>query len=91
MVDVDPKTFNITAEDIERAFTPKTKVIVPVDLYGQSCDMEPILQLAIKYNLYVIEDNAQAIGADYTFSNGKKAKTETVGHIGSTFFFLPKI
>ena len=58
MVDIAPKTFNITAEDIERAFTPKTKVIVPVDLCGQSCDMEPILRLAIKYNLYVIEDNA---------------------------------
>ncbi len=90
MVDVDPKTFNVTARDIENAITPKTKAIVPVHLYGQSCDMEAIMQLAKKYNLYVIEDNAQAIGADYTFADGSKAKTGTIGHIGSTSFFPSK-
>lgn len=90
MVDVDPQTFNITDQDIEKAITPKTKAIVPVHLYGQSCDMESIMQLATKYNLYVIEDNAQAIGADYTFSDGRKAKTGTIGHIGSTSFFPSK-
>lgn len=90
MVDVDPQTFNITAQDIEKAITPKTKAIVPVHLYGQSCDMESIMQLASKYNLYVIEDNAQAIGTDYTFSDGRKAKTGTIGHIGSTSFFPSK-
>ncbi len=90
MVDVDPKTFNITAQNIEKAITPKTKAIVPVHLYGQSCDMEAILALAKKYNLFVIEDNAQAIGADYTFSDGRKAKTGTIGHIGSTSFFPSK-
>lgn len=90
MVDVDPNTFNLTANEVEKAITPKTKAIVPVHLYGQSCDMEAILALATKYNLYVIEDNAQAIGADYTFSDGRKAKTGTIGHIGSTSFFPSK-
>jgi dTDP-4-amino-4,6-dideoxygalactose transaminase len=90
MVEVDQNTFNITAEHIEKAITPKTKAIVPVHLYGQSCDMEPIMQLASKYNLFVIEDNAQAIGADYTFSDGRTAKTGTIGHIGSTSFFPSK-
>jgi UDP-2-acetamido-2-deoxy-ribo-hexuluronate aminotransferase len=90
MVDVDPKTFNLTTSEVEKAITLKTKAIVPVHLYGQSCDMEPIMKLAEKYNLYVIEDNAQAIGADYTFSNGSKAKTGTIGHIGSTSFFPSK-
>lgn len=90
MVDVDPYTFNITPLEIEKAITSKTKAIVPVHLYGQSCDMEPIMQLATKHNLYVIEDNAQAIGADYTFSDGKVAKTGTIGHIGSTSFFPSK-
>lgn len=90
MVDVDPKTFNVNANSIEKAITSKTKVIVPVHLYGQSCDMEPIMQLAEKYNLFVIEDNAQAIGADYTFSDGSKIKTGAIGHIGSTSFFPSK-
>jgi dTDP-4-amino-4,6-dideoxygalactose transaminase len=90
MVEVDPMTFNITAEIIERAITTKTKAVVPVHLYGQSCDMEPIMKLAEKYNLFVIEDNAQAIGATYTFSNGHTAKTGTIGHIGSTSFFPSK-
>ena len=90
MVEVDENTFNITAEIIEKAITPKTKAIVPVHLYGQSCDMEPIMTLAEKYNLYVIEDNAQAIGATYTFSDGRTAKTGTIGNIGSTSFFPSK-
>ena len=90
MVDVDPNTFNLNAKDIEKAITSKTKAIVPVHLYGQSCDMEPIMQIAEKHNLFVIEDNAQAIGADYTFANGSKAKTGTIGHIGSTSFFPSK-
>jgi dTDP-4-amino-4,6-dideoxygalactose transaminase len=90
MVDVDSNTFNLTALNIEKAITSKTKAIVPVHLYGQSCDMEPIMQLAEKHNLFVIEDNAQAIGADYTFSDGRTAKTGTIGHIGSTSFFPSK-
>jgi dTDP-4-amino-4,6-dideoxygalactose transaminase len=90
MVDVDPNTFNLTASEIEKAITSKTKLIVPVHLYGQSCDMEQIMILAKKYDLFVLEDNAQAIGADYTFSDGRLAKTGTIGHIGSTSFFPSK-
>ena len=90
MVDVDPNTFNLSASLVENAITSKTKAIVPVHLYGQSCDMEPIMKLAVKHNLYVIEDNAQAIGANYTFSDGTTAKTGTIGHIGSTSFFPSK-
>jgi UDP-2-acetamido-2-deoxy-ribo-hexuluronate aminotransferase len=90
MVDVNPNTFNITASDIEKAITSKTKAIVPVHLYGQSCDMESIMKLAEKYHLFVIEDNAQAIGSDYTFSDGRVAKTGTIGNIGSTSFFPSK-
>jgi dTDP-4-amino-4,6-dideoxygalactose transaminase len=90
MVDVDPNTFNLTSKEIERAITPKTKAIVPVHLYGQSCDMEPIMGLAEKFDLFVIEDNAQAIGANYTFSDGRVAKTGTIGQIGSTSFFPSK-
>jgi dTDP-4-amino-4,6-dideoxygalactose transaminase len=90
MVDVDPHTFNITAEIIEQAITPQTKAVVPVHLFGQSCDMDSIMRVAEKHNLYVIEDNAQAIGADYTFSDGRTAKTGTIGHIGCTSFFPSK-
>lgn len=90
MVDVDPRTFNITATIIERAITQKTKVIVPVHLFGQSADMEEIMTLAKAYNLFVIEDNAQAIGADYIFSDGTVTKTGTIGHIGTTSFFPSK-
>lgn len=88
--DVDPKTFNVTAEFIEPLITKKTKVIVVVHLYGQSCDMEPILNLAKKHNLKVIEDNAQAIGCQYTFSNGEKKYTGTMGDIGTTSFYPTK-
>jgi dTDP-4-amino-4,6-dideoxygalactose transaminase len=90
MVEVDENTFNVTAEIIEAAITPRTKAIVPVHLFGQSCDMEPIMQVAEKYGLFVVEDNAQAIGADYVFSDGTKKKTGTIGHIGCTSFFPSK-
>lgn len=90
MVDVDRNTFNLTASEIEKAVTSKTKAIVIVHLYGQSSDMEPIMKLAEKHNLYIIEDNAQSIGADYTFSDGRVSKTGTIGHIGSTSFFPSK-
>ncbi len=90
MVDVDPDTFNITADIIEKAITPRTKAIVPVHLYGQSADMEDIMALAEQHNLFVVEDNAQAIGADYTFKNGVVKKTGTIGHIGCTSFFPSK-
>ena len=90
LVDVDPGTFNINVNAIEKAITPKTKAIVPVHLFGQCADMDAILALAKKHNLYIIEDNAQAIGADYTFKNGKKQKAGTIGHIGTTSFFPSK-
>lgn len=90
MVDVDSDTFNVTADLIEPLITSKTKAIVPVHLFGQSADMEPILALAKKHKLYVIEDNAQAIGADYTFSDGRVAKTGTLGDIGTTSFYPSK-
>lgn len=88
--DVDPNTFNVTAEFIEPIITEKTKAIVVVHLYGQSCDMEPILMLASKHKLKVIEDNAQAIGCEYTFSNGEKKYTGTIGDIGTTSFYPTK-
>ena len=90
MVDVDPQTFNLRAEDVEAAITPKTKVIVPVHLFGQSCDMQPIIELAEKHQLYIVEDNAQAIGADYSFPNGEQKKTGLLGHIGCTSFYPSK-
>lgn len=90
MTDVDPGTMNITAAHVEAAITPRTKAIVPVHLFGQSADMEPILELAKKHGLFVIEDNAQAIGADYRFRNGQTAKTGTMGQFGCTSFFPSK-
>lgn len=90
MTDVDPNTFNITPKIIEKYITPKTRAIVPVHLFGQSADMEGIMELANKHKLYVIEDNAQAIGSDYKFSDGTVKKTGTIGHIGSTSFFPSK-
>jgi len=90
MIDVDEKTFNCTAEAIEDAITSKTKVIVPVHLFGQSCPMEEIMSIANKHQLYVIEDNAQSIGASYQFTNGTSHKTGTIGHIGCTSFFPSK-
>jgi UDP-2-acetamido-2-deoxy-ribo-hexuluronate aminotransferase len=90
MVDVDSKTFNITPKIVEKAITPRTKAIVPVHLFGQSADMEGIMEVANRHNLFVIEDNAQAIGADFTFKNGEKRKAGTIGHIGCTSFFPSK-
>ncbi|MBK8922227.1 MAG: DegT/DnrJ/EryC1/StrS family aminotransferase [Saprospirales bacterium] len=90
MVDVDPGTFNIALEKVAEAITPRTKAIVPVHLFGQSADMEALLDLARRRQLYVIEDNAQATGADYTFSNGARKKTGSMGHIGCTSFFPSK-
>jgi len=90
MVDVDPDTFNVRAQDIEPHITPKTKAIVPVHLFGQCADMEDILALADKHGLYVIEDNAQAIGAWYTPSNGRKKQAGTMGIAGTTSFFPAK-
>jgi UDP-2-acetamido-2-deoxy-ribo-hexuluronate aminotransferase len=89
-VDVDPKTFCIDVAAIEKAITPKTKAIVPVHLYGQAADMEAIMALAARYNLAVIEDNAQAIGSDFYFSDGRQQKTGTIGTIGCTSFFPSK-
>ena len=90
MVDVDVDTFNVTAELIEAAITEKTRAVVPVHLFGQSVDMEPIIHLAQKHNIFIVEDNAQAIGADYSFSDGKTKKTGTLGHIGCTSFYPSK-
>lgn len=90
MVDVDYNTFNVTVENIKKALSPKSKAIIPVHLFGQSCDMEPIMEFAKANNLYVIEDNAQAIGAEYTFSDGRKVKTGAMGTIGCTSFFPSK-
>jgi UDP-2-acetamido-2-deoxy-ribo-hexuluronate aminotransferase len=89
-VEVDPKTFCIDPAALEKAITPRTRAIVPVHLYGQSAPMEEIMQIAARHNLYVIEDNAQAIGSSYTFSNGKTRKTGTIGTIGTTSFFPSK-
>ena len=90
LVDVEPDTFNIDIEALKKAITPKTKVIVPVHLFGQCANMEAILKVAKEHNLYVIEDNAQAIGADYTFANGTSKKAGTIGNVGTTSFFPSK-
>jgi len=90
MVDVNEDTFDIQLDGLEKYLTSKTKAIVPVHLYGQSADMEKILEFAERHNLFVIEDNAQAIGSDYTFSDGTVKKTGTIGHIGCTSFFPSK-
>ena len=90
LVDVDSENFNIDIEAIKKAITPKTKAIVPVHLFGQCAHMDEIMELAKEHQLYVIEDNAQAIGATYTSKNGIKAKAGTIGHIASTSFFPSK-
>jgi UDP-2-acetamido-2-deoxy-ribo-hexuluronate aminotransferase len=90
LVDVDPDTFNIDPAAVERSITPKTKAIVPVHLFGQCADMEAIMDIAAKHDLYVIEDNAQAIGADYIYKNGTRKKAGTIAHIGCTSFFPSK-
>lgn len=89
-VEVDPKTFCIDPAIVEKAITPKTKAIVPVHLYGHAADMEPIMQIAKKHNLFVIEDNAQAIGNVYAFADGTQQKTGSIGHIGCTSFYPSK-
>ncbi|MCX6252512.1 MAG: DegT/DnrJ/EryC1/StrS family aminotransferase [Bacteroidetes bacterium] len=89
-VDVDPGTFNLDITKLEQAITSKTKAIVPVHLFGQCAPMEEIMKIAKKHNLYVIEDAAQAIGADYYFSDGTTKKAGTIGHIGCTSFFPSK-
>jgi len=90
LVDVDPDTFTIDPKAIEQAITPKTKAIVPVHLYGQCADMEAIMDIAKRHNLVVIEDAAQAIGADYTFEDGTVKKAGTIGDVGCTSFFPSK-
>jgi len=90
LVDVNPDDFNINIEAIKNAITPKTKAIVPVHLFGQCANMEAIMEIAEAHNLFVIEDNAQAIGATYTYKNGKKAKAGTISHVASTSFFPSK-
>ena len=90
LVDVDPNNFNIDIECIKKAITSKTRAIVPVHLFGQCANMEAILKIAKDNNLFVIEDNAQAIGASYSFSDGSKAKAGTLGDVASTSFFPSK-
>jgi len=89
-VEVNTKTFCVDPEAIRKAITPKTKAIVPVHLYGHACEMEEIMAIAKEHNLFVIEDNAQAIGSDYTFGDGTKQKTGSIGTIGCTSFFPSK-
>lgn len=90
MVGVDPLTFNVTADIIRAAVTPRTKAVVPVHLFGQSADMEAIMQVAAEHDLFVVEDNAQSLGADYTFGDGTRKKAGTIGHVGCTSFFPSK-
>ena len=89
-VEVDPQTFCVAAAAIEAAITPRTKAIVPVHLYGQAADLNAIMEIAHKHQLFVIEDNAQAIGSNYHLSDGRVQKTGTIGHIGCTSFFPSK-
>ena len=89
-VEVNKQTFCLDPEAIEKAITPKTKAIIPVHLYGHAADMEKIMAIATKHNLFVIEDNAQGIGCTYTFTDGTSKKTGTIGHIGCTSFYPSK-
>jgi len=90
LVDVNMVNMNISIEAIKKAITPKTKAIVPVHLFGRTVNMDAIMAIAKEHNLYVIEDNAQAIGANYTFADGTKKKAGTIGHVGATSFFPSK-
>jgi len=90
LVDVDPINFNIDIEAVRKAITPKTKAIVPVHLFGLAANMDAIMDIAEEHDLFVIEDNAQGIGANFTSKNGKKTKTGAIGHVGSTSFFPSK-
>lgn len=89
-IEVNKQTFCLDPEAIEKAITPKTKAIIPVHLYGHAADMEKIMAIATKHNLFVIEDNAQGIGCTYTFTDGTSKKTGTIGHIGCTSFYPSK-
>lgn len=90
LVDVDMNNMNISLEALKKAITPKTKAIVPVHLFGRAANMDAIMEIANEHNLYVIEDNAQAIGANYTSKDGSKTKVGTIGHVGATSFFPSK-
>lgn len=90
LVDVDPVDFNIDIAALKKAITPKTKAIVPVHLFGLAANMDAIMEIANEHNLFVIEDNAQGIGATYTSKDGSKKKTGGIGHVGSTSFFPSK-
>ncbi|MCB9364900.1 MAG: DegT/DnrJ/EryC1/StrS family aminotransferase [Flavobacteriales bacterium] len=90
LIDVDPDTFCVDIEKLKKAITPKTKAIVPVHLFGQCANMEAIMEIANQHNIFVVEDNAQAIGAEYTFENGETKKAGTIGNIGTTSFFPSK-
>ena len=90
LTDVDRSTFNIDISCMERALTSRTRAVIPVHLFGQSCDMAPILDFAAAHGLYVVEDNAQSLGAVYTFPDGRRRYTGTLGHIGCTSFFPSK-
>tara|TARA_B100000809_G_scaffold9483_1_gene8965 strand:+ start:2074 stop:3207 length:1134 start_codon:yes stop_codon:yes gene_type:complete len=89
-VDVDRGTFNMDVEALKKVITPKTKAIIPVHLFGQCANMEAIMKIANEHNIFVIEDTAQGIGAEYTFSNGDVKKAGTIGTIGTTSFFPSK-
>ena len=90
LVDINEETFNIDPSSIEKAITSKTKAIIPVHLFGQPAEMEKIVEISKQHKLQIIEDNAQALGATYTFKDGEKKKTGTIGHIGTTSFFPSK-
>ena len=90
LVDVEKDTYNISIEAIKKAITPKTKAIIPVHIFGQCANMEEIIAIAEEHNLFIIEDTAQGIGAQYTFKNGDTKKAGTIGHIGTTSFFPSK-
>ncbi len=90
LVDIDIKTYNIDVSAVKKAITPKTKAIIPVHLFGQAAMMSEIIKIAEKNDLYIIEDNAQSIGANYTFPDGSKKKTGSLGHLGTTSFFPSK-
>src|SRR5690554_6430865 len=90
LVDVEPLTFNIDVDAIKKAITPNTRAIVPVHLFGLAANMDEIMAIAEEHDLYVIEDNAQGIGADYISKDGTKRKTGTIGHVASTSFFPSK-
>lgn len=90
LVDVEQDTFNIDIKALKKAITPRTKAIVPVHLFGQSANMEAIIEVAKEHDLYIIEDTAQAIGADYTFNDGTSKKAGTIGNVGTTSFFPSK-